>query len=42
MLDRELTGKTEEFLKLKFDDAEHFRENPSAKGYRIEHDTVLR
>ncbi|MBQ7445000.1 MAG: HD domain-containing protein [Clostridia bacterium] len=37
MLDRELTGKTEEFLKLKFDDAEHFRENPSAKDYRIEH-----
>lgn len=37
MLDRALTGKTEDFLKLKFDAAEHFNDNPAAKDYRIEH-----
>ena len=37
MLDRELTDKTEAFLKRKFDEAIYLNEHPDAKAYRIEH-----
>ena len=37
MLDRELVGKTEAFLKRKFDDAAYLNERPEAKAYRTEH-----
>jgi uncharacterized protein len=37
MLNRELTGKTEAFLKAKYDDGEYFSQHPDAKAYRLEH-----
>ena len=37
MLNRELTEKTETFLKQKFDEAIYLNEHPDAKAYRIEH-----
>ncbi|MBP5312052.1 MAG: HD domain-containing protein [Clostridia bacterium] len=37
MLNRELTEKTEAFLKQKFDAGIYFNEHPDAKAYRIEH-----
>ncbi|MBR5746323.1 MAG: HD domain-containing protein [Clostridia bacterium] len=37
MLNRELTEKTEEFVKAKFENAEYFADHPEAKAYRLEH-----
>ena len=37
MLDRELTEKTEAFLKQKYDAAIYLNDHPDAKAYRIEH-----
>ena len=37
MLNRELIGKTEAFLKQKFEDAVYLNEHPEAKTYRTEH-----
>ena len=37
MLNREMTGKTETFLRQKFEESRHLSEHPDAKAYRLEH-----
>lgn len=37
MINHELVRKTEEFLKLKYDNAIYLNKHPEAKAYRIEH-----
>ena len=37
MLNREWVGKTETFLKAKYDAGEYFSQHPDAKTYRLEH-----
>ena len=36
-MNRDLIGKTEQFLKQKFDDSAYMKEHPEDKAYRLEH-----